>query len=52
MLEPQMGNQEGDIMPYFSIETNQTIDQASNRGLIKKRLHSLPNCWANPNRMS
>ena len=23
-------------MPYFSIETNQTIDQASNRGLIKK----------------
>jgi phenylpyruvate tautomerase PptA (4-oxalocrotonate tautomerase family) len=31
-----MGNQEGDIMPYFSIETNQTIDQASNRGLIKK----------------
>jgi phenylpyruvate tautomerase PptA (4-oxalocrotonate tautomerase family) len=23
-------------MPYFSIETNQTIDQASNRDLIKK----------------
>jgi hypothetical protein len=28
MLEPQMGNQEGEIMPHFSIETNQTIDQA------------------------
>jgi hypothetical protein len=23
-------------MPYFSIETNQTIDQASNRNLMKK----------------